>query len=224
MEIFILFLKIANNMKARKIIQVLTLVISIAAFVFFIKAKKEAILLLWMLSFSFASVIFGKLFCGYFCPFQAFDKGWGYILDKLNIKKINTPSIFKKAYVYYPISLILLALVVIKISGLIIPIKIKIPFLIVAFPILAIFTSDLWHNYLCPFGLVMKLPALRRFLMPGIENDKCTKCNICLKICPTEAIEINNKKLNIIGSKCILCYRCEKICKFDSVKIKTKGD
>ena len=224
MEIFILFLKIANNMKARKIIQVLTLVISIAAFVFFIKAKKEAILLLWMLSFSFASVIFGKLFCGYFCPFQAFDKGWGYILDKLNIKKINTPSIFKKAYVYYPISLILLALVVIKISGLIIPIKIKIPFLIVAFLILAIFTSDLWHNYLCPFGLVMKLPALRRFLMPGIENYKCTKCNICLKICPTEAIEINNKKLNIIGSKCILCYRCEKICKFDSVKIKTKGD
>ena len=224
MEIFILSLKIAKNMKIRELIQALTLVISMVAFVFFIKNKNESILLLWMLSFSIASIIFGKLFCGYFCPFHAFDKGWSYILDKLNIKKINTPSIFKNAYVYYPISLILLALVVIKISSLIISVKIKIPFLIVAFPILAIFASDLWHNYLCPFGLVMKLPSLRRFLMPRIENDKCTKCNICVKICPTEAIEINNKKLHIIDNKCILCYRCEKICKFDSIKIKTKGD
>ncbi|MEN6379145.1 MAG: 4Fe-4S binding protein [Methanofastidiosum sp.] len=58
--------------------------------------------------------------------------------------------------------------------------------------------------------------------MPRIENDKCTKCNTCVKICPTKAIEINNKKLHIMDNKCILCYRCEKICKFDSIK--TKGD
>ena len=209
-------------MKARKIIQALTLVISILAFILLIKNKKEPILLIWMLSFSFASVIFGKLFCGYFCPFHAFDKGWGYILTKLKLKKINTPSIFKKRYVYYPIASILLALVLLKIFSMALPIKIKIPFLIIAFPILAIFTSDLWHNYLCPFGLVMKLPSLRRFLMPEIDNNKCTDCNICMKICPTEAIDLNNKKLHIIDTKCILCYQCEKVCKFDSVKIKTK--
>lgn len=224
MEIFIAYFKILNNMKARQLIQALTLVISIVAFVFFIKNKKEAILLLWMISFSFASIIFGKLFCGYFCPFHAFDKGWGYILTKLNLKKINTPRIIKEKYVYYPISLILLALVILKISSLMIPVKIKIPFLIVAFPILAIFASDLWHNYLCPFGLVMRLPSLRRFLMPDIETHKCTNCNICVNKCPTEAIEINNKKLHIIDRKCILCYQCEKVCKFDSIKIKTKGD
>lgn len=224
MEIFISYSKIPDYMKARKIIQALTLATSIVAFVFFIKAKKEAILLIWMLGFSFASILFGKIFCGYFCPFHAFDKGWGYILNKLHIKKINTPNIFKKAYFYYPISLILLVLVILKISSLIIPLKIKIPILIVAFLILAIFSSDLWHKYLCPFGLVMRLPTLRRFLMPDIDNYKCTKCNICVNICPTEAIEIKNNMLSIIGSKCILCYQCEKICKFDSVKIITKDD
>jgi polyferredoxin len=189
------------------------------AFVVFIKNKKESILLLWMVGFSLSSLVFGKLFCGYFCPFHAFDKGWGYILNKLNLKKIKTPTAFKKGFVYYPISAILLALIILKISSLIIPIKIKIPFLIVAFPILALFTSDLWHNYLCPFGLIMRLPSIKRPLMPNISNLSCTNCNLCKKACPTEAIELNNEKLNIKGSKCILCYECEKICKFDSIKI-----
>ncbi|HQC25801.1 MAG: hydrogenase subunit EhaP [Candidatus Methanofastidiosum methylothiophilum] len=208
-----------KNMNVRRAIQTFTLAISIVAFVVFIKNKKEAILLLWMLSFSFASLLVGRIFCGYFCPFHAFDKGLGYIYNKVNFKKIKTPNLLKKEFIYYPVSIMLLLLVVLKIFSIIMPIKIKLPFLIIAFPILVFFTSDLWHNYLCPFGLVMKLPSLRRVLMPKIDNNTCTNCNICKNICPTEAIELNNKRLQIVDSRCILCYECEKICKFDSVKI-----
>ena len=204
-------------MKARKIIQTITLVISIVAFVLFIKNKKESFLLLWMLSFSLASLLIGKLFCGYFCPFQSFDKGWGYLLSKIKINRIKTPDFLKKKYIYLPLSLILLSLVILKIASLSLPIKLKIPFLMVAFPILAIFAPDLWHNYLCPFGLVMKLPSLRRVLMPKIDQSTCTNCILCMKVCPTEAIELNNKKLYINGKKCILCYQCEKECKLDSI-------
>ncbi len=220
MEIFISYLRILNNMNNRRIIQTLTLAISIIAFVFFIKNKNESILLIWMLSFSFASIIFGKVFCGYFCPFHAFDKGWGYLLDKMKINRISYPNFLKRKYIYLPLSLILLSLVVLKIASLYLPIKIKIPFLIVAFPILAIFVPELWHNYLCPFGLVMKLPALRRLFLPEIDQSSCTNCNLCKKICPTGAIELNNKNLYIKGSKCILCYQCEKECKSDSIKMK----
>lgn len=211
--------KTSNIMKARKIIQAMTLVISIVAFVLFIKNKKESFLLLWMLSFSIASLLFGKLFCGYFCPFHAFDKGWGYLLNKLNITRIKTPRFMKKNYICLPLSLILLSLVILKIASLSLPIKLKIPFLIVAFPILAIFAPDLWHNYLCPFAILMKLPSLRRVLMPKIDQSTCTNCNICLKSCPTEAIELRNKKLYISASKCILCYQCEKECKLNSIKV-----
>lgn len=219
MEIFIFCLLILENMSIRRIIQTLTLAISIIAFIFFVKNKKESILLIWMLSFSFASIIFGKLFCGYFCPFHAFDKAWGYLMNKLKIDRIKTPELLKKKYISFPISFILLSLVVIKIASLSLPIKLKIPFLILAFPTLAIFTPDLWHNYLCPFGLVMKLPSLRRILMPKIDHSTCTNCNLCKKTCPTGAIELNNKNLYINGNKCILCYQCEKECKIDSIKI-----
>jgi len=208
-------------MNVRRAIQTLTLAISIVAFVIFVKSKKEAILLLWMLGLSFASLLVGRLFCGYFCPFHAFDKGIGFIFNKINLKKIKTPNSLKKGFVYYPISTILLLLVVLKIFSLTMPIRLKLPFLIIAFPILGVFTSDLWHNYLCPFGLVMKLPSFKRILMPKIDNNTCTNCNLCKNICPTEAIELNNNRLQIMDSRCILCYKCEKICKFDSIKIKS---
>ena len=73
-------------MNVRRAIQTLTLAISIVAFVIFVKSKKEAILLLWMLGLSFASLLVGRLFCGYFCPFHAFDKGIGFIFNKINLK------------------------------------------------------------------------------------------------------------------------------------------
>jgi polyferredoxin len=102
MEIFIFCLLILENMSIRRIIQTLTLAISIIAFIFFVKNKKESILLIWMLSFSFASIIFGKLFCGYFCPFHAFDKAWGYLLNKLKINRIKTPELLKRKYISFP--------------------------------------------------------------------------------------------------------------------------
>ncbi len=205
-------------------IQTLTLFAALFTFIFFIRIRQEDIFLLFMLSFSVASVMFGKLFCGYFCPFHAFDKSWGYILDKYNIKKINSPRILKKKLLYYSISLILLALVMLRVLSTLFPIKIQIPFLILAFPILAIFTSDLWHNYMCPFGFIMNLPSFRRILMPNINNLKCKYCNICVNICPTKAIDLNNNELMINETDCILCYQCEKVCNFDSIEIKTKGD
>ena len=147
-------------MNVRRAIQTLTLAISIVAFVIFVKSKKEAILLLWMLGLSFASLLVGRLFCGYFCPFHAFDKGIGFIFNKINLKKIKTPNSLKKGFVYYTISTILLLLVVLKIFSLTMPIRLKLPF-DNSISILGVFTSDLWHNYLCPFGLVMKLLRLR---------------------------------------------------------------
>lgn len=207
-------------MNTRRTVQNFLLYTSLIAFVFFIRIGQESIFVLFMLSFSFASILFGKLFCGYFCPFHAFDKSWRHILDKFSLKKINTPKILKKEHFYYPISLVLLALVVLKVLSIIFPIKIQIPFLILAFPILAIFTSDLWHNYVCPFGFIMKLPSFRRLLMPNINNLKCKYCNICIKICPTKAIELNDNELSINEDDCILCYHCEKVCNYDSIEIK----
>lgn len=51
-----------------------------------------------------------------------------------------------------------------------------------------------------------------------IDEEKCKKCGICFKNCPTKAIEWEKKQVaKIILEKCTKCGICSEVCKFDSV-------
>ena len=53
-------------------------------------------------------------------------------------------------------------------------------------------------------------------------NDKCTLCDVCMKSCPVQAIEIigNNTTPTIDLSKCIKCMCCHELCPSSAVYIK----
>ncbi|GAI38947.1 unnamed protein product [marine sediment metagenome] len=71
-----------------------------------------------------------------------------------------------------------------------------------------------------------KVQKGRKLLIPPIEvppkfrgkisynRDKCTGCQLCLKICPTKAIEFipEEKKIKIFVSRCCFCAQCNDIC------------
>ena len=42
-----------------------------------------------------------------------------------------------------------------------------------------------------------------------IDHDKCVNCNLCIPVCPTEAIP---DSLNVISGLCIGCGNCESVC------------
>ncbi|EKD26469.1 MAG: HyfI [uncultured bacterium] len=48
---------------------------------------------------------------------------------------------------------------------------------------------------------------------PKFDAAKCNDCKACLEVCPTNAIMLQNKKLNIDLGKCIFCLECMKTCK-----------
>ena len=45
-----------------------------------------------------------------------------------------------------------------------------------------------------------------------LEDEKCTGCITCLKLCPTQAIRVRNGKAHIISEFCIDCGECIRHC------------
>jgi len=49
--------------------------------------------------------------------------------------------------------------------------------------------------------------------------DKCTKCGLCFRACPTDALEWKKGEVAYINKdKCIKCKACFEACNFDAIK------
>lgn len=48
------------------------------------------------------------------------------------------------------------------------------------------------------------------------DKEKCTGCQLCLKVCPSEAIEFKpeEKKIRIYLARCTFCSQCNDVCPF----------
>lgn len=46
------------------------------------------------------------------------------------------------------------------------------------------------------------------------DKEKCTGCQLCIKVCPTRAIEFipEEKKVKIFVARCCFCAQCNDIC------------
>lgn len=75
-------------------------------------------------------------------------------------------------------------------------------------------------------GLLKKIDEGKVSIIPPIETppnfrgkikydkESCTGCKLCIKVCPTEAIEFKEeeKKIKIFLSRCCYCSQCNDIC------------
>jgi ferredoxin len=84
---------------------------------------------------------------------------------------------------------------------------------------------------ICPLGALIAL--FNRFTpfkwISGVRLDKveekCTKCGICKRVCPTQVTEVYEKKSgDVATSQCIYCLRCVEMCpNEDCLKFKFAG-
>ncbi len=59
---------------------------------------------------------------------------------------------------------------------------------------------------------------------PKVNKEKCTGCGSCAKWCPTNAIQIIDRKAIIDLKKCIGCGECVVSCNFSAIAIDWGGD
>ena len=88
----------------------------------------------------------------------------------------------------------------------------------------------LWCR-ICPLGGLIALfsrfgPFKRLSLIKLTKvEEKCTKCGICKRVCPTQVTEVYDKKgEDVTASDCILCFRCVEMCPYEGcLKVEVAG-
>jgi polyferredoxin len=84
---------------------------------------------------------------------------------------------------------------------------------------------------LCPLGgLIAVFNRFIPFKRASVirlnkEEEKCTKCGICKRVCPPQVTEVYEEKGgDVTASGCILCFRCVEMCPYeDCLKIDAVG-
>ena len=71
------------------------------------------------------------------------------------------------------------------------------------------------RDHRCPAGVCKGLISY------NIDEEKCTGCGVCVKVCATKAITGELKKVHKIDNdKCTRCGACIQSCKFDAIYVK----
>jgi ferredoxin-type protein NapH len=87
-----------------------------------------------------------------------------------------------------------------------------------------------WCRF-CPtgssLGIVNRLKGFKwaPVLYLDKNEEKCTKCGICKRVCPVQVTEVYEQKGGkIMTSMCMLCLRCVEMCPYeDCLKVKLGG-
>jgi len=159
------------------------------------------------------SLIWGRLYCGYLCPFGAFTQ----IISKISPLKKKMPTTIHSKLVYLKYAI--LATVVAGVfagSGWITGVE---PFqtffllqgdwwmwpIMMAAVILSVPFNRFYCSYVCPAGAVLSIAGRAR--VREIRRwPECDRCRVCERSCPQSAI--SGPKISVL--ECFNCRDCEK--------------
>ena len=170
---------------------------------------------LWMGLFLLGVVLallLSRIYCGWICPINTVMNAVTWIKKKLGIKGPKTPQALTRPWIRYLVLALFAATFATSMAtGQQIPV---LPALFALGIILTFFfPEELWHRCLCPYGTILTLPATTAKYTMNIDQEKCTSCGICKKVCPAEAVEVNDRQFTINKKNCLVCLDCSEGCK-----------
>lgn len=172
---------------------------------------------LFLLSIA-ASFLLGRIYCGWFCPINTVMKNVTRLKKKLHIKELSIPKSLNKPWIRFIVLGLFIAIFIFTMKT-----GIKLPVLPAMFAIGIIFTlffpEELWHHYLCPYGTILSMSSSKTKHHMTIDPEKCNNCTMCSKVCPTKAIEKDQKHF-IIKKNCLVCMECSRNCKQNAISYK----
>lgn len=179
------------------------------------------------------AVILGPVFCGWMCPFGAYQDLLARLGKKLFNKNYNTAVKHKAHNILKWLRYVVLILVIYMTSRSYISLLEKInPYhsllnffqnkftlsgfiILFAISLISLIIQRPWCKYLCPYGALLGLSNKFRLLTIKNQKKTCVKCRKCDNRCPMN-IQVSALK-EIRDIQCISCMECslEKLCAND---------
>jgi Pyruvate/2-oxoacid:ferredoxin oxidoreductase delta subunit len=186
-----------------------------------------SVLTVLLITLAVASTLLkGRIYCGWICPFGAVQDLVGEGADKLKIKKRGAPPLPRVwQSLKYAILLVLLLLGLITgARGYLNPEPFSDFFawntsswrlyLGCAVLVLSVAISRPFCRYLCPSGALLAcLHRLKGNREKKTDFDFCQGCGRCSRACPTSAIEWDPKENRVLGRNRFECIGCEECIK-----------
>lgn len=197
-----------------KILRTLTQILFLLLFIMLVITDKIQIWMgIFLLSFILA-LFLGRFYCSWLCPINTVMNMVTKVKIKFHLKSIPVPQFIKKPLFRYGMLIaFILAFAFVMASSRKLPI---LPTLFAVGVILtAFFPENLWHRYLCPYGTILQAIGKLSKRSYSINDSLCISCGICYRVCPSDAIQMNEnsrKKYSINRSECLVCGKCAEVC------------
>lgn len=62
---------------------------------------------------------------------------------------------------------------------------------------------------------------INRTVATRIDQEKCNGCELCVKVCPSDTISMQDGKATVTGDRSLQCGHCAAVCPVDAVQVDT---
>lgn len=196
-----------------KKLRILTQIIFLGIFLYLMmQGENVKWLLIFLISLPVA-LLLGRVFCGWICPINTLMIPIDFFAKKSGLKRREVPTWLKSGAGKGTMLFILLFLLVSRpLFGLHLNMLIYVT--IAGILTTLWFKPEVWHNYICPFGLLESMMGRFARFSNRVDTDICTGCKLCLKVCSSCSLRINaeTKKAQIEAKTCLQCFDCQERC------------